>query len=628
MLTLGINAAFHDSSACMVRDGHILAAAEEERFTGFKHGKRPIPFSAYELPYHAIDYCLEVAGIGIESIDHIAYAFDPRLLKDVRSGDEITLPLEPSSRGQPPSANPWDGLFLSHILNAPRHLRDGYPHHLQERFLHGRDAHYTWHWVDHHLSHAASAFLPSPFEEAAVIVIDGRGEQATTSYWRGHQTQLDRISDVRMPNSLGLLYEQVTEHLGFLRSSDEYKVMALASYGKPTFAGPLRNAIHIDGGSYSIDPIEFTELCGPRRQRGAELEQWHYDLARSVQVVLEETVLALCGWLRATSGSANLCMAGGVALNCVMNAKVRDSGLFSEIWIQPAAGDSGTALGAAMWVDARESQASNRPSRMTNVYLGPEASAIEIENLLTSAGVPYSQPKDLVDHVTDLLAEGNVIGWFQGRMEFGPRALGARSILASPTDPDMQRRLNLIKDREDFRPVAPVVPEEYAADWFSPASQSPFMLFVHDVVRERRDQIPAVMHFDGTARIQTVNRSENPLYYSLLCRFGERTGVPVLVNTSFNTRSKPIVCAPADALACFIASPIDVLVMGPYVLEKKTVVHARNRRDLTIKTERLPQLDANAMKDDEVDIFNLLDTPGRDTDASVRDQRQPAARRA
>lgn len=572
MYTLGINAAFHDPAACLVKDGRVLAAAEGERFTHIKHGKRPVPFSAWELPYHAIAYCLREAGIRLTDVDHVAYSFDPGLLLGRWSKETtITLPLEPSAHPTPAEWDAaWGPLFLSYIVNAPRQLASGAPHHLRDRFTGARpDGPFRWHFVDHHVAHAASAFLPSPFDRAAVLTLDGRGERATTMYAVGQGTRMERIGEVHMPHSLGLLYEEVTDYLGFLRASDEYKVMALASYGRPRFVDEFRRIVRIDrDGQYTIEPLHLVERFGPARPRGGPIEQKHYDIAHSLQVVLEETVLQLARWLHQVTRADALCLAGGVALNCVMNARLRDRGPFRQIWVQPAAGDAGTALGAALWVDARERGADDRAWRMDHAYLGPAYGDGEIEEFLRWSKLPYRRMADVAEETAELLVQDRVIGWYQGRMEFGPRALGARSILASPIHAEMQARLNEIKDREDFRPVAPVVLEEEAGRWFAGADVSPFMLFVFDVLPDKADLIPAVRHVDGTARIQTIRRDQNPVYYDLLKAFQRRTGVPVLVNTSFNTRGEPIVCSPRDAVESFWTSPLDALVIGSFLLEK------------------------------------------------------------
>ncbi len=571
-LTLGINAAFHDPAACLVSGGAVIAAAEDERFTHVKHGKRPLPFTAWELPFHAIDYCLREAGVTLTEVDHVAYSFDPWLRLNGRRQDlAIELPLEPSAHPTPPEWEAaWDPLFLSSIVNAPRHLAGGAPHHLQARFRDAKpDGPYRWHFVEHHLAHAASAFLSSPFEEAAILTLDGRGECATTAFGIGRGNRVETIGQVNVPHSLGILYEQVTEYLGFLHSSDEYKVMALASFGEPSFLDEFRDLVR-EGpdGTYTIGSPRLEQRLGPRRLRGAPLEQRHYDIARSLQEVLEEQVLYMARWLHERTGLDQLCLAGGVALNCVMNSRLRDEGPFEDVWVQPAAGDAGTALGAAMLVDAGARGGEASRYRMDTACLGPSYGDEEIEAFLRWSRLPYRRLGNVAREPAALLARNRVIGWFQGRMEFGPRALGARSILASPIDPGMQARLNEIKDREDFRPVAPVVVEEEAPRWFVGARSSPFMLFVFDVQPDKLDRIPAVRHVDGTARIQTVNREQNPLYYDLLRAFQGMTGVPVLVNTSFNTRGEPIVCTPRDAVECFWTSPLDALVIGSFLLEK------------------------------------------------------------
>ena len=580
LATLGLNAAFHDSSAALVIDGEVVAAAEEERFNRIKHAKRPLPFSAWELPYHAIDYCLREAGLQLADVDHVAYSFDPkRFLAGREEGGSITLPLEPSAAPDARWENPWDPLFAAYVLNAPRQLADGAPHHLKARFAGVRpDGPFRFHFVDHHLAHQASAFLAAPFERCAVLTLDGRGEQASTTYGVHAGGEYRALGEVCVPHSLGLLYERVTTHLGFLHSSDEYKVMALAAMGHPRFAARMLEQVRVGpNGDYRIAPIDLVALAGPPRARGAPLAPGHLDLAASLQRVLETTVLQLARWLRDASGERCLALAGGVALNCVMNAKLRDAGLFDAVWVQPAAGDAGTALGAALWVDARQrgdgaGRLAERRWRMDHAYLGPQQDDAEIEAFLRWAGQRYEKPADPVARAADLLAEGRVLAWHQGRMEFGPRALGARSILASPIRADMQARINELKDREDFRPVAPAVPEEDFADWFAPADanggRSPFMLFVFDVLPPQARRIPAACHTDLSARVQTVSRDTNPRFHALLKAFGQRTGVPVLINTSFNVRGEPVVCTAKDALEAFHGTPIDALLIGGLLLEK------------------------------------------------------------
>jgi carbamoyltransferase len=599
LLTLGINASFHDSAAALVLDGQVVAAAEEERFTRIKHGKRPVPFTAWELPYHAIDFCLKEAGATLADVAHVAYSFDPQLFIGERAPQQrFTLPLQPSDFEPGVWENPWDPLFAAYVLNAPRQLRDGAPHHLKQRLaLQDRRTPYRWHFVSHHLCHQASAFLAAPFSRCAVLTLDGRGEQASTTYGRYRDNRYEALGEVHVPHSLGLLYEQVTSHLGFLHSSDEYKVMALAALGMPRFAPLLREHLRVGSdGQYTWTPLDFTQAFGPRRAAGTPMAQEHLDLAASMQEVLEDTVLQLATWLRERTGEHELAMAGGVALNCVMNSRLRDAGIFRRVWVQPAAGDAGTALGAALWTDARErrgleddsthealpegSDAGNgniftlapRRWQMEHAYLGPAFDDGEIEALLRWAQLRYRRVADVAGHTAQLLADNKIVAWFQGRMEFGPRALGARSLLASPIDPAMQARLNELKDREDFRPVAPAINAEQLADWFEPADAndglSPFMLFVYRVKAGRAAQIPSALHSDRTARVQTVHRDTNPAFHELLEAFGRRTGVPVLVNTSFNVRGEPIVATPKAAIEAFFSTPVDALVIGSFVIEK------------------------------------------------------------
>jgi len=578
MYVLGINAAFHDSAAALVKDGKIIAAAEEERFTHIKHGKRPLPFSTYELPFHAIDYCLKTAGIHLNDVDRIAYSFDPTGLEDSLASNDDLRTYSNSILGDvlaQPDINVykgWDELFLKYIRNAPEQLRDGYPHHLQKRFRGTNDLQDKWSFINHHVAHAASAYFPSPFNRAAVLTLDGRGEKATTGYFIGEGNVMTQLSTVDMPHSLGMLYEKMTTYLGFLNSSDEYKVMALASYGRPVYLEEFRSLIHVgEDGDYTIDDFDPEKWWGIGRTREDPFDQIHFDIAHSLQKVLEETVLKLVNWLHTKVGSENLCMAGGVALNCVMNAVIRDKGPFKNVWVQPAAGDAGTALGAALWVDVNLNAYGSEKrytAVMDHVYHGPSYTDEEIEKFMIWAKMPYRKLDDVAKETARILADDKIIAWYQGRMEFGPRSLGSRSILASPIPNDMQWRLNDIKDREDFRPVAPVVLEEDAADWFVNGGVSPFMLFVYPVQEDKADKIPAVRHTDGTARVQTINRNQHPAYYDLISEFKKLTGVPVLVNTSFNTRGEPIVCTPRDAIECFWTSPFDALIINSFLLEK------------------------------------------------------------
>jgi carbamoyltransferase len=581
MHILGINAAFHDSSACLVRDGVVVAAAEEERFSRIKHGKRATPYQAHALPFHAIDYCLSAGGIALADVDDVAYSFDPFLLMNGATDRRFALPRDAGEARQAGGYDPWDTVFLAGVTAAPRMLRDDVPFHLRERLNGGASRHrWRFHFVEHHVAHAASAYFPSPYERAAVLTLDGRGECVSTFLGVGDGLQLEKLNEVALPHSLGLLYERVTSHLGFLNSSDEYKVMALASYGQPRYADRFRAQLRWrDDGGYEILPFDLADLVGPARSPKSPFEDHHFDVASSLQVVLEEACLRLAGWLHERTGERSLCLAGGVALNCVMNSRLARESPFERVWVQPAAGDAGTSLGAALavWAEQEGGGASGTHGssdgasprwQMASAYLGPSYDDDQVRAALDHARLTYTRPDDFTAAVAEHLADGKVVGWFQGRMEFGPRALGARSILASPTDPEMMHRLNELKDREDFRPVAPVVLAEEAERYFEGCAESPFMLFVYDVRPEMADRVPAIRHVDGTARAQTVTQEQAPLFRQLLERFRDRAGVPVLVNTSFNTRGKPIVCTPQDALECFFTSPIDVLAIGGYILQK------------------------------------------------------------
>lgn len=566
MYTLGINATFHDSAACLVHDGFPVAAAEEERFSRVKHAKRPTPYATYQLPFGAIDYCLREADISLAQVDQIAYSFDPQLLLGQAGAKSVELIIDP--RSPTPPSSPWETIFPAAIASAPRLLVDDVPFHLKERFqgLKPIPAE-RFHFVEHHLAHAASAFLASPFERAAIMTLDGRGELATTLLALGQGTDIVKLKEITMPHSLGLLYEALTEHLGFLRCGDEYKVMALASYGQPCYQRQFADLVSLEEGGFSIRPVDLSEVLGPPRQPGAPLERRHFDIAASLQRTTEDVALHLASWLHRQTGASNLCLAGGVALNCVMNSHLRRRSPFRDIFVQPAASDAGTALGAALWIDATCGRGQRR-YQMTHAYLGPAYDDQRIQTTLHHARLPYERPRDLARAVARAIADGQIVGWFQGRMEFGPRALGARSILATPTDPTMVQRLNDLKDREDFRPVAPAVLEEAAEDYFENAAVSPFMLFTFPVRSDKADEVPAIRHVDGSARVQTVSRATSPLLHRLIAEFASISGVPMVINTSFNTRGQPIVCSPEDAIACFYTSPIDVLAIGSFMLRK------------------------------------------------------------
>lgn len=550
MRILGINAVFHDPAAALIVDGQIVAAAEEERFSRRKHGKQAVPFSTWELPVESARWCLQQAGLQPADLDLVGYSYDPRLM------DESTTGLDGLDRD-------WEYLRTLFAERAPRFLKSALP---------GLDPGIVRH-VRHHVAHAASSALASPHPDCAVLVVDGRGERSSMLAGSYRDSKLDVLATQSLPHSLGLLYESLTEHLGFKRSSDEYKVMAMASYGTPRFADYFRERVYAcaDGG-FRTEPVDW-EAITPARAPGAgkgghaldRPEPEHADLACSVQAVVEEVLLDLVGWLRRRTDHENLSLAGGVALNCVANSKIHSRGGFSEVWVQPAAGDSGTALGAAL---ALAGEAGEPIVPMPSAALGRGFSDDEIATALTEAAVPYERPADFAAAVGDALADNLLIGWFQGRAEFGPRALGQRSLLADPRRIENLERLNTVKGREQFRPVAPMVLAERAAEIFSGGPiPSPYMLFVHDVAAQWRDRIPAVTHVDNTARIQTVDRS-HPLLHDTISRFAAHTGVPVIVNTSFNTAGRPMVDSPRDALECFGSAPIDVLAIGPFIVRR------------------------------------------------------------
>jgi carbamoyltransferase len=542
MRVLGINSVFHDPSAALVVDGECVAAAEEERFSRRKHGKRPVPFSAWETPEQSARWCLDRAGITADQLDAVAFGYDPAMAAtpshDVR-------------------AETWEGLRTLYAEEAPNFLRTALP---------GLDPGIA-RFVPHHVAHAASAYLAGPFRSCSVLVLDGRGECASHLAGRCVEGELEVLAAQRMPHSLGLLYEEVTDHLGFLRSSDEYKVMAMASYGTPRFLGRLREAVRptADGG-FVVEPIDL-EAMAPRVRPGDGWGEEHADLAASVQRRLEEVLLDLARWLHARTGDRQLVMAGGVALNCVANSRLAAEGPFERIWVQPAAGDAGTAMGAALHL-ARELDEPVQPMRTP--ALGREWDEADLARRLRTAAVPFERPADLGDAVAELIAGNGVVAWFQGRSEWGPRALGHRSLLANATRSDNTQRLNDIKGREQFRPIAPMVLLERAGAIFDGPLPSPHMLFTHQVRDGWRERIPAVVHVDGTARAQTVDRSEEPLVAHMLDCVERRTGVPLVVNTSLNTAGRPMVDDPRDALECFGSAPVDALAIGPFLVRRAT----------------------------------------------------------
>jgi carbamoyltransferase len=543
MRVLGINAIFHDPAAALVVDGRIVAAAEEERFSRRKHGKRPVPFSAWELPELSAAWCLEQAGLTPGDLDAVAYSFDPQLC---RPADRMGL------------ADPWDWLRVEYAQRAPQFLAAALP---------GLDAAKV-RFVPHHVAHAASAALAAPTagHDTAVLVLDGRGEAA--SHLAGHYTdgRLQPLRCQELPHSLGLLYEDLTRHLGFLHSSDEYKVMALASYGKPRHLGLLREAVRPTGdGGFHVERIDWSSLA-PARVDGTGMTGEHADLAASVQARLEETICELAGWLyEAAGGPSTLALAGGVALNCVANARLAARGPYRRVWVQPAAGDSGTALGAALHV---ATTGGTPVTPMTGVDLGRGWSDEELEAELRRADLPYTRPESIAAEAARVLAGDGIVAWFQGRSEYGPRALGHRSLLAHPGNPDTTARMNDVKGREQFRPIAPMVRAERAAEIFDGVLPSPYMLFVQQVRADWREKIPAVVHVDGTARVQTVEARTEPLVAALLAEFERLTGLPVVVNTSLNTAGRPMVDTPREAMELFGSAPVELLALGPFAVRR------------------------------------------------------------
>jgi carbamoyltransferase len=548
MRILGVNAIFHDPAAALVVDGQVVAAAEEERFSRRKHGKRPVPFSAWELPELSLRWCLAEAGLRPQDLDAVAYSFDPALAKPV-------------------DTDPWDHLRLTYAERAPQFLASALP---------GLDPDQV-RFVPHHVAHAASAALASPYGDGSVLVLDGRGESASHLAGRYRNGSLEILASQQLPHSLGLLYESLTDHLGFLRSSDEFKVMALASYGRPRFLDELRELVHTTGdGGFVARELDWARWA-PRRIDDGTWGGDHADLAASVQARLEEVLVELATWLHQQTGDSTLTMAGGTALNCVANTRVWRESPFEQVWVQPAAGDAGTALGAALQVSADDGEL---PAPMASAALGRSWSDDDLAAWLRRAAVPFSTPEDLPAEVADVLARNGVIAWFNGRSEYGPRALGQRSLLANPMYEQNLERLNDVKGREQFRPVAPMVLTDRAAEIFTSGPiPSPYMLFVHDVLPAWRERIPAVVHVDGTARIQTVDDDTNPRISALIRAFEARTGVPVLVNTSLNTAGRPMVDDPRDALELFGSAPVDLLVLGPHLVRRADLFATGRRHE-------------------------------------------------
>jgi carbamoyltransferase len=594
MKILGISAYYHDAAACLVIDGAIIAAAQEERFTRKKHDP--------SFPVNAISYCLTEAKISPQSIDYVVF-YDKPFLKFERLL-ETYLAFAPKGFQSFVTSLPiWlkDKLFQKSVINNELQVLWGKSDKWEEKLL----------FSEHHLSHAASAFFPSPFDHAAVLTMDGVGEWTTTSLAIGNGNKLSVHKEIHFPHSIGLLYSAITYYTGFKVNSGEYKVMGLAPYGEPKYQNLIKDHL-IDikeDGSFALDMSYFNYCTGltmtnhkfddlfgaPPRQQESILTQREMDLAASIQAVVEEVVLKLAKGVAKSTGEKNLCLAGGVALNCVANGKLLREKVFDRLWIQPAAGDAGGALGAAL---GAYHIMLNQPrilstgiDAMKGSYLGPDFSQQDIIERLTRCGAIFKTLSDdeVVEQTAQAMADGKAVGWMNGRMEFGPRALGGRSIIADPRSPTMQKLLNLkVKFRESFRPFAPSVLREDVSQWFEIEDDSPYMLLVADVVKDKRremtaeehglfgvdklnvprSEIPAVTHVDYSARVQTVHKETNPRYYALIKRFKELTNCPVIVNTSFNVRGEPIICTPEDAFRCFMGTELDVLVVGNSVLEK------------------------------------------------------------
>ncbi len=563
MNVLGIGGYSHDSAAALVCDGKLVAAVAEERLTRVKHQGGP--------PKNAVAWCLESAGLSPRDVDHVAAYMKP----GERVARRLAYRLKTAARAPFYSAA-YAGYELAH--NA-RYVLD----------MRGLCSPRTkLHYMAHHPAHAASAFLVSPFDEAALLTIDYIGEWTSTWQGIGRGTRIEPLHAINYPHSLGVFYSAITDYLGFQRASDEYKVMGLAPYGEPEFYDEFRSIVAPNGrlGDYQINldwtafqyrpgskrgyfSDKFLQRFGAPRVKGEEVEKRHRNIAASAQKVVEEAVLRMARALHEETGMKNLCLAGGVALNCSMNGRLLREGPFDRIFIQPAAGDDGIAIGGAMQL-YHEISGAARGYEMHDARLGPEFTDAEMREAIKRSGLPSESPSDLEMRAAKLIADGNIVGWFQDRAEFGPRALGARSILADPTRADMKDRVNsVVKHRESFRPFAPSCVEERAADFFPGCGDSPFMLFVHKVASDKQALLPAITHVDGTARVQTVSPKVQPRYHRLLLEFEKRCGVPIVLNTSFNVMGEPIVNTPDDAVRCFLGTGIDALVLGNHIIVKK-----------------------------------------------------------
>lgn len=562
MNILGIGGYSHDTSAVLVCDGQLVAGVAEERLTRKKHQGF--------VPRGAVQWCLDQAGLTRDDIDHVCCYMRPGL----RMARRVPYRLSTLFR-TPYYASAFIGYEFVHNFNFVTGMRG----------LLGKKA--RIHFMEHHPAHAASAFLVSPYDEAALLTLDYMGEWAVTWTGVGRGTRMQCFQKENYPHSLGVFYTAITSYLGFERASDEYKVMGLASYGQPEFADEFRSMFKLlTGGRYTLDlswfqchykpgshvgymSRKFLDRFGPPRQKGEPIERRHENIAASAQVAVEETALHIAKDLHERTGLRRLCMAGGVALNCSMNGRLLRDSPFDEIFVQPAAGDDGTGLGGAFQL-YHELTGVGRSFVMRDARIGPSFSNAQIKDFLDRAKIPYETPASVIERTADLLAEGNIVGWFQGGAEFGPRALGARSILADPTRPDMKDLINTyVKHREEFRPFAPSCLEERAPEYFEGCTTSPFMLFVYRVKPEMRAKVPAITHVDGTARVQTVAKDVHPQYHALIEAFERRRGVPMVLNTSFNVMGEPIVNAPADAVRCFYSTGIDALAIGDFVVTKR-----------------------------------------------------------
>ena len=559
MNILGISCFYHDSSACLLQDGQIVAAAQEERFNREKYSQ--------VFPLNAINYCLQAGGITIHDVDHISFYEKPYL----KFSRILLMHLK---------AYPFS--FKNFLKSMPSWFEDRLVVPLKIEKELGYKGSIVF--LKHHLNHAASAFLLSPFEESAIFTADGVGEWTTTTCGYGRGTDIDIFREMRYPDSLGLLYSIVTTYLGFRVFSGEGKVMGLSSYGEPVYLNKFEEIITVKpDGSFLLDPAYFTfnkgsrmfsekfvKMFGPPRVAESDFEKRHYDMAATLQKFVENTVITIAQKLYEETRSENLCLAGGLFLNCVANYKIREKTPFKNLYIQPAAGDSGAALGAAIYTYNCLLE-NPRSTVMKSAALGPDYSDNNIKRALLNAGLKFEQhdPDKIAGFAAKRLSENKILGWLQGRMEFGPRALGNRSILANPCNPDIKDILNeKVKKRESFRPFAPAAIEECAKDYFDLDVPSPFMLLAPPVKEEMKSVIPGVTHVDGTARLQTVNKGDNALFWQLINEFKEITGIGVVVNTSFNLRGEPIVCTPEEAINCFLRSEIDCLIMGNFVTEK------------------------------------------------------------